>query len=198
MSVSNFEGIALFKCILLFEIQVLIDQGQCLLKECNQLMEHCGQNHGQQSQSTINNKKESLRQGVNQYRMQIDHFKHTMRNFGSTLQECITTARKKVRHGNNTAISYGVDVAGCVLTLLVSCSVGGSLGSVLAVGSIVYCGMSVKEGVEAHSAVQGVVKIKEDYEKTLKNTEEWYGQLCKQHVAVEDSFARCEQLVEEN
>ena len=119
-----------------------------------------------------------------------------MKNFGSKLQERMTTARKEVRHGNNTTMSYGVGVAGSVLTLLVSCSVGGSLGSAMAVGSIVYGGMSVKEGVEAHNAVQGVVRSKEGYEKALNSTEEWYSKLCKQQAAIENCFARCEQLVE--
>ena len=180
-----------------FKIQVLIDQGQHLVEECNQLIEYCGQNHGQQNQSTINNKMQILRQRVNQYRTQINQFNHTVKNSGSKLQGCITNARSEVWYGNNTAISYGVDVAGSVLTLLVSFSVGGPIGGVMAVGSILYGGMCAKEGVEVHNAVQGAVKIKEDHEKTLNNTEEWYGQLCQQHVAVEKSFARCEQLVED-
>ena len=129
--------------------------------------------------------------------MQIDKFKRTVRTFASKLQENVTTARRTVRLGNNAEIGKAVGVSGSVLTLLVGALVGGPVGGVMAVGSIVYGGMSVKEGVEVHNAVQDVVRIKEDYEKTLNNTEEWYGKLCEQHVAVEDSFARCEQLVED-
>ena len=139
----------------------------------------------------------SLRQRINEYRTQINQLITKIKNYGLKLQGDIRTARRRERNVDNIKIVRGVGVTGSALAFMVGLLVGGPLGGTVAVGSIIFGGMSVKEGVEAHNAVQGVVKIKEDYEKTLKNTEEWYGQLCQQHVAVENSFARCEQLVED-
>ena len=180
-----------------FNTQVLFDQGKRLLKECDQLIETCNQDHGQHNRSAINNNMQRLRQRIHHYQMQIDAFKFRVRAFASKLQENVKIARRNVRLGNNAQIGNGVSVSGSVLTFLLGAAVGGPLGGALAFGSIVFGGMRIKKGVEVHNVVKDVVRIKEDYEKTLNKTEESYRQLCEQHESVEKSFARCEELVDD-
>ena len=182
---------------LLCNTQILIDKGKLLLELCDRLIQYCSQDHEQQNRLTINNEIQRLRQRINEYRTEINHLIIKIKDYGSKLAEDIKTARRRESKVDNAKIVQGVGVTGSALAFMVGLLVGGPLGGTVAVGSIIYGGLRAKKCVEAHSAVQGVVKIREDYETTMNKTEQWYWELCQQQVDVENSFARCQQLVED-
>jgi len=118
-----------------------------------------------------------------------------VKNFGLQIYEDIKTAEKVIHCRDKAMIGQGTGVAGSTLALVVGFSAGGPLGCAIALGSIVFGGISAKRGLEAYNVGTDVVKRKEDYEKILHNIEEKYTQLCDQHVAVKTSFRTVEELV---
>ena len=115
-----------------------------------------------------------------------------MKSFGLQIYEEIKSASQVICQGNNATIGQGINAVGSTLTLMVSISTGGVLGSILGVGSLVYGSMKVINGIEACTVSKDAMKIKEDYTRTLNSVEEKYRELCEQHVAVANNIAQCE------